>query len=229
MRKTHGQSIIEYTVLAMLIIVGTIVMGPYLIRSINAQFKLWQESIDDSTNDRMQQGGSINIASVDCHANPLTNGGCGARGNVKQCKPNERYQYTPCTIGTCCYGKDFSETCTADPTCCDEVTSCSGGGLLTGCCGTTPINPIITRTPDANGYLPPIYPTAPLNPTDDCYYGEELQIGICNGMGVSPDKYICQSNSNCKPKCLGDVPTDDTTGDPLFTVCNNTGLTQDTN
>ena len=51
MFKNRGQSIIEYCTLAMLIIVGTIVMGPYVIRSVNAHFKLWQESVDDSIND----------------------------------------------------------------------------------------------------------------------------------------------------------------------------------
>jgi len=73
MSKNKGQSIFEYSALAMLVVVGVIVMGPYIVRSIGAHFKLWQESIDDP-NDRMEinpsafeAGGDVEGACASSH------------------------------------------------------------------------------------------------------------------------------------------------------------------
>ncbi len=48
----HGQSLIEYSLIALLVILGIVVMGPYVLRSINAHFKIWDEEIQDSHNER---------------------------------------------------------------------------------------------------------------------------------------------------------------------------------
>jgi len=44
----RGQSIIEYTLIAVLVILGIVYMGPYALRSVNAYFKLWDDSVQDS-------------------------------------------------------------------------------------------------------------------------------------------------------------------------------------
>ncbi len=48
----HGQSLIEYSLIVLLVILGIVVMGPYVLRSINAHFKIWDEEIQDSHNER---------------------------------------------------------------------------------------------------------------------------------------------------------------------------------
>ena len=67
MKTIKGQSIIEYSALVVLIIVAITVMGPYVLRSINAHFKLWQEAIDDSVNDRMLKVPMVKISGETFH------------------------------------------------------------------------------------------------------------------------------------------------------------------
>ncbi|MCR4337367.1 MAG: hypothetical protein NUV91_06130 [Candidatus Omnitrophica bacterium] len=43
-----AQSVVEYTTIAVLVIVGILVMGPYVLRSINAHFKMLDEGVQDS-------------------------------------------------------------------------------------------------------------------------------------------------------------------------------------
>ena len=49
----RGQSIIEYSLILTLVILGVAVMGPYILRSINAHFKIWDDEIQDSHNERL--------------------------------------------------------------------------------------------------------------------------------------------------------------------------------
>ncbi len=46
-----AQHTIEYAVVLVLVMVGIIIMGPYVIRSWNAQMKGWEDSVTDSLND----------------------------------------------------------------------------------------------------------------------------------------------------------------------------------
>lgn len=53
--KKHAQSIVEYTMIIILVASGIVLTGGYVIRSVNAQFKSWEDSVDDSINDPMTQ------------------------------------------------------------------------------------------------------------------------------------------------------------------------------
>lgn len=46
-----AQSTIEFSTLMILVMIGLIVMSPYIIRSVNAHLKTWEDSVDDSISD----------------------------------------------------------------------------------------------------------------------------------------------------------------------------------
>lgn len=50
-----AQSTIEYSALVVFVIIGILVMGPYIIRSINAYFHGTKESIKDSYLEEIEQ------------------------------------------------------------------------------------------------------------------------------------------------------------------------------
>ncbi len=226
MLKNKGQSIFEYTAMAMLIIVGVIVMGPYITRSLGAHFKLWQESVDDSVNDRMQSV-PINIT-PDCVCSGDIQGGCGGhfQRENKTCAPNERYHSTKCSPPACGFGEDFTEGCTPDVSCCEIYNACSLTTPLASCCGTTPF-PVPadpTRTnPDAQGF-PPIPGADPNSPASSCYSGEELLYNQCDTTIVR-----CKPNAQCKAMCTGNLPHNQS-GDLTANLCPGAdqGLTKDT-
>ena len=223
MHRQKGQSIIEYTVLAMLIIVGTIVMGPYVIRSIGGHFKLWQEVVDDSVNDRMKR---IPISvSEQCRVSELQSSGCGAplRQNVPvcggaglslpahNCAANERY-YFQTGVPDGCY---YCEGCKVDPTCCNVFSAC----ISAPCCGKKPLpypgfkrsNFLLDATGQETVELPSVDrngnstvndvadTSIPIN--QSCYYGEMLLYNNCDNRRVR-----CQLNTKCNPNCIGNLP-----------------------
>lgn len=49
--RTKAQSILEYIAIAMLLMTALIVMGPFLKNSVNAHFKILDESIQDSASE----------------------------------------------------------------------------------------------------------------------------------------------------------------------------------
>lgn len=50
-----GQSVLEYSAIAMLVIVGILAMGPYVVRSVNAYFKSAEEQAHASFREDIQQ------------------------------------------------------------------------------------------------------------------------------------------------------------------------------
>ncbi len=248
MLRTKGQSIIEYSLLAMLIIVGTIVMGPYVVRSIGAHFKLWQESIDDSINDRMTEV-PINVAPPDCQCSGKTYGGCGStyQRTGQTCQPDQRYWNTPCSPSGCGYGNGFSEGCDLDTdanpipgqaSCCSLYNACSLTSPIKSCCGKAPL-PSATYSPatDQSRHCDPSNGCDPLpNNTSDlhnsCYYSEELMFNQCNTTQVRCLPISATNNNadagQCDPLCVGNLPRD-ANGDPTIQYCPgaDTGLTRD--
>jgi Flp pilus assembly pilin Flp len=56
LKDSHGQSvIIEYASIAILIILGILVIGPYVVRSVNAYFKTAEEQAHESFREEIQQ------------------------------------------------------------------------------------------------------------------------------------------------------------------------------
>lgn len=56
-----GQNTLEYTTIILVVAAGIIVMGPYVIRSVNAHFKSWEDAVNDAVNDPMEEASPSEI------------------------------------------------------------------------------------------------------------------------------------------------------------------------
>lgn len=75
--NSNAQSLIEYTAVAALVMAGILIMGPYVIRSINAFFKGGDLQVEESFGEDIRQGppGGEEIPTCDC--DHYHDGGCG--------------------------------------------------------------------------------------------------------------------------------------------------------
>jgi|GEM_PF-6348317 len=228
-KKIKAQSIFDYSLLAMLVIVGAIIMLPHMVNSISGHFKLWQEAQEDSVNDRMIKIPlNITVPSCTCDANKPIYGGCGGafQRSPQSCSASQHYWYSSCGPDPSCgYGTGFTEGCVNDPVagqtnCCDIYNACSLSGPLASCCGSSPIPANASgnlnqprTTSDPNGLDPVV--TNPTNPRDSCYYGEELLYNQCD-----TTKIRCKprADGQCNAACTGTLPLD-TNGTPTAVAC----------
>jgi hypothetical protein len=117
MRLLHsrrGQSVIEYTLIAVLVMMSVVVMGPYLARSVNAHFKLWDDAVQDGLDSRSIPKPNPDVPPPDCTCD-WKPGDCGVQG----CGKMERMYYKDC-----CGGRYKCEAETTPPPgkaeCCDD-------------------------------------------------------------------------------------------------------------
>ena len=106
-----GQSSIEMAMAAILVILALIAMGPYVLRSINSQFKLWDSSVSESFEDQVPDTNVVIPVSCDCHWQEQ---GCGVTGSG--CQSTERLNRKVCNPTGC----DTGYNCTADESCCTQ-------------------------------------------------------------------------------------------------------------
>src|ERR1041385_188555 len=182
MRNTRGQSLLELAAVITLVTLGIFFAGPTIIRSINAHFKLWDDSIQDSYTDPMQKPPLIQDGSI-----PSTcvctdwQWAAGQRCGVSPCNPQEHLESklcnpagcglagaVPCTGGTGVRCISAVERCVQDLQCCDifvDTATCGTGGSLTD------------TYPAGCGAINP--PTCTEKP--DCPIGQRLQQKPCGG------------------------------------------------
>jgi hypothetical protein len=172
-----GQSIVEYALIASLVIFGIVFMGGYVLRSINAHFKLWDEGVQDSFSEFINQSQNVPVLNVDCQCSQV-NGTCGCNTAGCPCPSNEREIDTVCSPQACNGGPGSS--CVMDLSCC-------GAPVPVGC-GTVPTN-----------FTPA--PPAPPN-TTNCYFGQQIYQAQCgNTITVT-----CVNDPNCPlPQCIGTI------------------------
>jgi len=91
-----GQSIIEYATMAALITVGVLVMGPYVVRSINALFKSIEEDVNDSLNEDIHQA-SPGYSLPECTCGELIDQECGGW----TCNDYQMYRKRTCNPTGC--------------------------------------------------------------------------------------------------------------------------------
>ncbi|MBF0386586.1 MAG: hypothetical protein HQL20_01865 [Candidatus Omnitrophica bacterium] len=132
--KNNGQSVLEYVLLATIIIVGIIIGGPLLLKSVQGYFKLTDDSVQDSTSERFVQGGANGLKARECVCTPgpavlpniktqypeyaaavqtWSKGDCGAGNN----NASQRYYSRTCSPIKCGAEEawlDDSECCTQD-------------------------------------------------------------------------------------------------------------------
>ena len=205
----NGQSIIEYAVIATIVTLGILFMGPYVLRSINAHFKLWDESTQDSFHEKITQAPINEISNIanSCSCSN-SNGACGASavGGTGSCTASQRIVNHLCNPVGC--DGEASTSCTNDPTCCTVYAP-------SNTCGQVPIPTNWTdSTNDANN----IPAGTPPPKTTDCYMGQMIWQTPCSNSPIqcNPDP------KDCPIQCRGTVP-------PTATLCPNTtsGLGQD--
>ncbi|MBF0504770.1 MAG: hypothetical protein HQL14_06680 [Candidatus Omnitrophica bacterium] len=207
----RGQSIVEFTLIAILVILGIVFMGPYVLRSINAYFKLWDTSVQDSFEEKLQQAPVSDVPDILANCTYVsTNEGCGISVAGATCGAG----YSAWTLvdnPQGCSGAP-SSTCKADCGCCDpEPQGCGSFPLPTDASG-NPIAPPDNIPPPA---------------TSNCYYGQHLLASVC-APGMSCPNIaapLCINDSACPmPTCTGTFPS------AGFQPCpaTETGLTADT-
>ncbi len=114
----EAQSTLEYLTVMVLVMVGIVVMGPYVIRSVNAHLKMWEDVADDSYTDPMIKGGfDFPAPTCKCPKEPI---GCG----LGSCKPTEKLYQKNCTPLDC---EPQETSCIVDDTCCTKLCGASGG------------------------------------------------------------------------------------------------------
>jgi hypothetical protein len=235
LNTNKGQSIIEYTALALLILVATMVMGPYVIRSIGAHFKIWQEEVSDSAHDRLLQNPEI-LSSV-CRPTepPRIYTGCGGQtaGPEYRCGTPFKEPQIKCEVWARFFeergipdGCFYCAGCNYDLSCCqtyNPLPAASGGPE----CGKRPLLAYVEpdrkpRPPnDAEttfrGSLEAIDVSLTGEAEDQsCYFGEEMTRNNCFPRFTSPlppgwtkpplPPIECKINSDCDARCEGYVP-----------------------
>ncbi len=220
--KNKGQSVLEYMLLASIIMVGIIIGGPILLKSVQGYFQLTDESVQDATSEIIQQApdatnipkicgcsngttalpSALNIGSY--QAAGWSQGECG----VGNCSALQRYFYRTCSPIKCA----AEEACVPDGTCCSapEPLSCgtrfSAGSATLNCTQAGKTKTTLdarfggsyTNTCDllsANGY--------------DCLVGQRLYVRQCANAANPSTKdtiYACkgpddETKQNCLPTC----------------------------
>ncbi len=162
-------------------------MGPYVLRSTNAHFKLWDESVQDSSTENITQApaNGIPIIISNCTCTDSA-GSCGGSLTGLQCGGNQRNYNHNCTP-LLCDGAPASY-CQDDPLCCTVWANIG--------CGTIPVG----QTP----------------PSDNCNYGYEIQSQECGTTNsvqcvlnascnpqclgvISPGALFCATNTSSPP------------------------------
>jgi hypothetical protein len=182
----RGQSIIEYTLIAVLVILGIVIMGPYVLRSVGAHFKLWDVGIQEGFQENIVQAPPSVIPPINttctCTDTAL---GCG-NTLIGTCGPSQMMYAHNCV----------PQLCDSKPTsyCSPPVSSCCTQYYPVGC-GDIPI-------PLNNGVPDPSLETFPATPPTECYYGQFISASQCSNTAVQ-----CTANSSCNPKCIGTIPS----------------------
>ncbi len=91
-----GQTIVEYALLITLVLAGVMVMGPYVVRSWNANVKGWEDSYQDSFQDPLGQ--PLKSTRMDCfceYRKPCVDPPCCGYGSCLGTEDSEEYICDP--------------------------------------------------------------------------------------------------------------------------------------
>ena len=231
-----AQSIIEYTVVILLVAGGIILTRPYLVRSINAHMKSWDDSAQDSMKERLKQV-EPPIFICDCSSNWRVTNPQGCCRSCGSCPDNlccwDMKEHMVGDPGHCpadcvapiCDGdgdEDPGETMAA---CCTDVSFC-GDSI---CCLSPPDGPVAKST--IAGNMAAYTGKNPIGRDSGCafdcpqiYQGPCTDTGpgaICDypgGGGPHQDETIMNCKSQCcaplcagncgNPGCTGQCPTE---------------------
>ena len=177
-----GQHVMEYAMIITAIIVGIIIMRPYVIRSWNAQVKGWEDSVYDSYHDQLVEAPEDSINIQGCHCT-WTDGACGPVTSGPTTNPPSLTcpELTRLQIGVC-----FPQGCENNPQ----------DPQLTVRCDTTPLHPCCVTQ---------LYPDSDFDPQLHC--GVNAGCGDCEIklQQTCTDPALSLRNP---PWCSADIPND---------------------
>ena len=177
---------IEYVLIAVLVILGIVIMGPYALRSVGAHFKLWDDSVQDSFTENLTQAPINDIPNIPINCNCTTTAGsCGS--STSRCAANQR-EYDHLCNPQGCDGAPAS-SCQSDTTCCTAWGS-------TGC-GTIPLGQPATPTNCNYGYEIQSHQCG-ANNTVQCVPNGTCPLPACQGI-LSPGALYCATHSTTAP------------------------------
>ncbi|MCB9756898.1 MAG: hypothetical protein H6753_00565 [Candidatus Omnitrophica bacterium] len=141
-----GQASLEYVAVAVFVMAAILIGGPYVVRSINSNFKVLEEGVIDSEREKITEGhANINLPVCDC--TDLVDVGCGdgvTAVNGTVCMPNQKVFRRTCGPQGCeaqmlqMHVFDRMEECRNDPTntCCYPATDgfCGNNPAASGTC-----------------------------------------------------------------------------------------------
>jgi len=120
LKLKQAQSTIEYCTMVALVMVGIVVLGPYVIRSVNAHFKMWEDTTEDAFLDPLSDRDPTGLPTPQCRC-PFKPIGCGLGG----CKKTEMYWDKDCVPLDC----ELPEPkCEVENSCCEEEPGPCGVG-----------------------------------------------------------------------------------------------------
>ena len=194
-RNNKGQSVIEYSLVIILVTASLITMGPYVTRSWNAHVKSLEDSVSDSQNDPMIQATVESDIIIDrCTCEYVKPAGC--------LEPDPNQTPDPCCNVNGCgvYERTWLWNCV--PGGCDNTQPLVKCEFAAGCCA-----PWADADPKICGA--DAFPNAPIPPSPDgtCGDGQSLQSHLCgiDGGGTQLN-YQCVNDSDCVYACLVQAP-----------------------
>jgi len=202
LRTNSAQHTLEYTVVLVLVMGAIIIMGPYVIRSWNANLKGWDDSVEDSFQDILiTSPNPVDVPGCSCL---FEDAGCGPNGN---CLKFERFRQYVCTPTGCGLFQNppcpcGAGSCESDSNCCyDEPT---------GLCG-----PLATHVPGG-------CPDGEMEWVRLC--------GVNGGYLPVPISYYCQPDPlNCDFNCVAPIAPPPATRNAITCPLYGVGLTGNTN
>lgn len=193
-------------------------MGPYVLRSVNAHFKLWDDGVKDSFEESIKQAPASDIPQINatCVCN-ITAGNCGNTTLCQQggcCAGFREYddECPPPSIQGCDGHK--ASACNPDPTCCLVYSS-------NGCSQTSvPPNGLPSAGQPVQAGSTGLPAGCSTYSTNICYAGQSQWTTQCPGLPTA-----CCPDPSCAAQCTGPYSSDSTVN--LF--CQTNTITPPTN
>ncbi len=199
----NGQSLIEYAMLATIVMLGMIVGGPTLIRAVQGYFKITADSVQDAESEVITQAAPQPKLTCQCFSAPANGAivptalemaawpasGCGVSG----CTTTEQYHFRSCFPMNCAR----EDACIPDNTCCTPLVPVACGMRL---------NPSECPTRELLDPHLPAYLSGTCAGTSDCAIGERIYSVTCGSTITSTVTYFGCGNdndtqNNCLPTC----------------------------
>ena len=196
---------IEYALIAVLVILGIVFMGPYALRSVNAHFKMWDEGVQDSSKELITQAPIGDVPFINATCTCSTSTSCGSpTGLCAAYQLEEDYSCTP--VG--CNGSAGASKCIPDTTntCCATPVSigCGTVPLTSSSIPTEPCPTTNTSSGPVSIFDPGTICSSPPGNLHNCYYGYEIYGYQCGTNTTDICVYSPQPTGVCPlPACLG--------------------------